>query len=61
MDLMKETVEKVRPLERELDKLERKADHPKKEYREGHSKRHPRGEDEDRRHRGARPNPPPLS
>jgi RNA polymerase primary sigma factor len=31
--LMKSTVEKVRPLEQELNKLERKADHTKKEYR----------------------------
>jgi len=31
--LMKETVERVRPLEQELNKLERKADHTKKEYR----------------------------
>jgi RNA polymerase primary sigma factor len=31
--LMKMTVEKVRPLEQELNKLERKADHTKKEYR----------------------------
>ena len=31
--LMKTTVEKVRPLEHELNKLERKADHTKKEYR----------------------------
>jgi RNA polymerase primary sigma factor len=31
--LMKTTVEKVRPLEQELNKLERKADHTKKEYR----------------------------
>ncbi len=31
--LMKNTVEKVRPLEHELNKLERKADHTKKEYR----------------------------
>jgi RNA polymerase primary sigma factor len=33
MGLMKSTVEKVRPLELELGKLERKADHTKKEYR----------------------------
>jgi RNA polymerase primary sigma factor len=33
MGLMKATVEKVRPLEQELGKLERKADHTKKEYR----------------------------
>src|SRR5262249_6622825 len=31
--LMKETVEQMRPLEQELNKLERKADHTKKEYR----------------------------
>src|SRR5499433_10631 len=31
--LMKVTVERVRPLEQELNKLERKADHTKKEYR----------------------------
>jgi len=31
--LMKTTVERVRPLEQELNKLERKADHTKKEYR----------------------------
>jgi RNA polymerase primary sigma factor len=31
--LMKETVERMRPLEQELNKLERKADHTKKEYR----------------------------
>jgi RNA polymerase primary sigma factor len=31
--LMKTTVEKLRPLEHELNKLERKADHTKKEYR----------------------------
>jgi RNA polymerase primary sigma factor len=31
--LMKVTVEKLRPLELELNKLERKADHTKKEYR----------------------------
>jgi RNA polymerase primary sigma factor len=31
--LMKETVEQMRPLELELNKLERKADHTKKEYR----------------------------
>ncbi len=31
--LMKSTVEKLRPLEQELTKLERKADHTKKEYR----------------------------
>jgi RNA polymerase primary sigma factor len=31
--LMKTTVEKIRPLEQELNKLERKADHTKKEYR----------------------------
>jgi len=30
---MKETVEQMRPLEHELNKLERKADHTKKEYR----------------------------
>src|SRR5207248_10888800 len=33
MGLMKSTVEKMRPLEHELNKLERKADHTKKEYR----------------------------
>ncbi len=33
MGLMKSTVEKLRPLEQELSKLERKADHTKKEYR----------------------------
>ena len=33
MGLMKTTVEKMRPLEQELNKLERKADHTKKEYR----------------------------
>src|SRR3989440_6845496 len=33
MGLMKSTVEKLRPLEHELNKLERKADHTKKEYR----------------------------
>ncbi len=33
MGWMKSTVEKVRPLEQELNKLERKADHTKKEYR----------------------------
>jgi RNA polymerase primary sigma factor len=31
--LMKETVEQMRPLEHELNKLERRADHTKKEYR----------------------------
>ena len=31
--LMRETIEQVRPLEQELNKLERKADHTKKEYR----------------------------
>jgi RNA polymerase primary sigma factor len=31
--LMKKTVEQIRPLEQELNKLERKADHTKKEYR----------------------------
>src|SRR5215471_7009730 len=31
--LIKETVEQMRPLEHELNKLERKADHTKKEYR----------------------------
>jgi RNA polymerase primary sigma factor len=31
--LMKETVEQMRPLEHELNKLERKADHTKKEFR----------------------------
>ena len=31
--MMKTTVEKIRPLEQELGKLERKADHTKKEYR----------------------------
>src|SRR5262245_32129912 len=33
VDLMKETVEQMRALEHELNKLERKADHTKKEYR----------------------------
>ena len=33
MGLMKTTVERIRPLEQELNKLERKADHTKKEYR----------------------------
>ena len=33
--LMKETVEQMRALEHELNKLERKADHTKKEYRKG--------------------------
>src|SRR5215471_7478646 len=33
MSLMKETVEQMRALEHELNKLERKADHTKKEYR----------------------------
>jgi RNA polymerase primary sigma factor len=33
MGLMKGTVERMRPLEQELNKLERKADHTKKEYR----------------------------
>jgi RNA polymerase primary sigma factor len=33
MGFMKATVEKMRPLEHELNKLERKADHTKKEYR----------------------------
>src|SRR5215470_9890313 len=33
LGLMKETVEQMRPLEHELNKLERKADHTKKEYR----------------------------
>src|SRR4029453_15684543 len=33
VSLMKETVEQMRPLEHELNKLERKADHAKKEYR----------------------------
>src|SRR5262245_49256298 len=33
MGLMKETVEQMRALEHELNKLERKADHTKKEYR----------------------------
>src|SRR5437016_2652053 len=33
MGLMKSTVEKLRPLEQELGRLERKADHTKKEYR----------------------------
>src|SRR5262249_49552534 len=33
VDLMKKTVEQMRPLEHELNKLERKADHTKKEYR----------------------------
>jgi RNA polymerase primary sigma factor len=33
MDLMKRTVERVRPLQRELDKLERKAEHARKDAR----------------------------
>jgi len=33
MAVMKETVDKIRPLEQELNRLERKADHTKKEYR----------------------------
>src|ERR1051326_1856873 len=33
VSLMKETVEQMRPLEHELNKLERRADHTKKEYR----------------------------
>jgi len=33
MGLMKSTVEKLQPFEQELNKLERKADHTKKEYR----------------------------
>jgi RNA polymerase primary sigma factor len=33
MGLMKQTVDRVRPLEQELNRLERKADHTKKEYR----------------------------
>src|SRR2546427_1766166 len=33
MGLMKSTVERLRPLEQELGRLERKADHTKKEYR----------------------------
>jgi len=33
MGVMKETVDKIRPLEQELNRLERKADHTKKEYR----------------------------
>jgi RNA polymerase primary sigma factor len=33
MDLMKRTVEKIRPLQRELDKLERKAEHARKDAR----------------------------
>jgi RNA polymerase primary sigma factor len=33
MDLMKRSVEKVRPLQRELDRLERKAEHARKEAR----------------------------
>src|SRR5262245_18177462 len=33
MSVMKETVDRVRPLEQELNRLERKADHTKKEYR----------------------------
>ena len=33
MLVMKATVDKIRPLEQELNKLERKADHTKKEYR----------------------------
>src|SRR5262249_31175631 len=36
--LMKETVERMRPLEQELNKLERKADHTKKEYRKAAQK-----------------------
>src|SRR6266571_2542708 len=35
VSLMKETVEQMRALEHELNKLERKADHTKKEYRKG--------------------------
>src|SRR2546427_9757642 len=33
MAVMKETVDKIRPLEQELGRLERKADRSKKEYR----------------------------
>ncbi len=33
MSVMKETVDRLRPLEQELNRLERKADHTKKEYR----------------------------
>jgi len=33
MSVMKDTVSRIRPLEQELNKLERKADHTKKEYR----------------------------
>jgi len=33
MSVMKETVDRIRPLEQELNRLERKADHTKKEYR----------------------------
>jgi RNA polymerase primary sigma factor len=33
MGIMKQTVDRMRPLEHELSKLERKADHTKKEYR----------------------------
>jgi RNA polymerase primary sigma factor len=33
MAVMKATVDKIRPLEQELNRLERKADHTKKEYR----------------------------
>jgi RNA polymerase primary sigma factor len=33
MAVMKETVDRLRPLEQELNRLERKADHTKKEYR----------------------------
>ena len=35
MDLMKMTVEKVRPLERELTKLEAKADRARKDAKKG--------------------------
>ena len=50
MALMKATVDKMRPLEQELNRLERKADHTKKEYRKTRSERHPRCQSEDRRH-----------
>jgi RNA polymerase primary sigma factor len=33
MGVMKQTVDRIRPLEQELNRLERKADHTKKEYR----------------------------
>src|SRR5262249_35577368 len=38
VDLMKETVERMRPLEQELNELARKADHTKKEYRKAKQK-----------------------